>query len=251
MKKMFGTLSVVLLISVLLVACGDSTATTTSATTGATGTIPAGTPTTNALNTTVATSAGTVTTRGATSSVTPGVSATTTTATTTSSNATTTAGATSSTGLTQGDTGLPAYLGATVIKVGSTFEQTIARPFISQIIGSSTNVKYSVFNSADSSDKILSYYDGEMTKLGLTKVTNMATGTNMMPSIAGLSNLVKLAAYQKSSTSTANGAGIVVLGPMDMTTLTALSAVDPSITSGVKSGDNLVILASNLTNTNS
>jgi hypothetical protein len=173
-----------------------------------------------------------------TSAGTPGVSAT--------------AGTTSSMGLTQTDTGLPAYIGATTIKVGSTFEQTIATPFIGQILGSGTNVKYSVFKTTDNSDKILPFYDSAMTKLGLTKVADTGNlGASMMPSMMNLTNLVKVATYQKPNSTIPAGAGLVVLGPMDITTLTALSAVDSSISSSVKAGDSLVILVSNLSNGNS
>jgi len=161
-------------------------------------------------------------------------------------------GTTSSVGLTQTDTGLPAYTGATTIKVSSTFEQTIATPFIGQILGSGTNIKYSVFKTTDNSDKILPFYDSAMTKLGLTKVADTGNmGANMMPSMMNLTNLVKVATYQKPNSTIPAGAGLVVLGPMDLTTLTAMSAVDSSISSSVKAGDSLVILVSNLSNGNS
>ncbi len=332
MKRVSIALTLVAALSVLLVACGDPTATTTTG--GAAGTVSSGTAT-SGTGTTSATSAGTAS--GTSSSATTSSSMTTTpsasgtigvgttsgagttsgSATTSGSSTTSTVGATAgagttsgttptsgagmtsgsattsaaggttstvgatagagmtsgaattagSTGLTQADTGLPSYTGATTIKTGTTFEQTLVMPLVQQLLGTSmNNVKYSIFDTSDSPDKVLAFYDTAMTKLGLTKAAGM-TGTptsgsgsstmmtvtpaiTALPGLSNLSSLVKMAAYQKSGSSN-TGAGLVVLGPMDQTTITALSTVDSSLSTNVKSGDSLVILASNLTSTNS
>lgn len=214
-----------------------------------------GTPSTSAATSTAGT-ARTATTASSSTTGTAGTGSTTTTsvANSTSAVSTTAPVSTTSTNATvagipnatvggglnvvQQDTGILVINGANAFSVSPTFERSVIVPFASAILGSpntTSPIRYKVYTSTQSGDQILSYYDSEMTKLGLTKVTTQQTPT--LPNVAVTS---KLAAYTKGSNDPV--AGVVTIGPMTSQLITVLGAIDPAITTNVKAGDTVIML---------
>ncbi len=233
-----------LVLLVLLAACGNEAATTPPLTSGInTGTtnaattqaITIGTPTGSAplpANTTAPT------TIAATASVGNPIIATITAgsgpANTASVKTATTQGVTSTTVATNlGAIGLPIYSGLKPVNLG-TYASQIATGF-SQ---ASPTAKSSFYYTSESLDKISSFYNTEMTKLGFTKAIEQP-----LPASGDLPGNVLF--YSKGTGPTTEVAGIFSLGPLDANLVKTLAEGAPGA-ADLKPNDTLVILISGL-----
>jgi hypothetical protein len=134
--------------------------------------------------------------------------------------------------------GLPIYSGLKPLSLGQTFEQALAQGFTGQ---AGLHAKYGVFSTSDSPDKLFTYYDSEMQKAGFTKATEQT-----VPSTSGVNLTGKLTAYQKGSGTGATGAVVLLLGPLDASTVALFTAQSPSAAQQLKPNDSIVFIFNNL-----
>jgi hypothetical protein len=150
---------------------------------------------------------------------------------------------------------LPLYTGGQLITIGNQLERTLVQPLAQQLSNQTSNVRYSIFTTSDTPDKVITYYDEQMNKAGLTKVNltgttgtpaTTATSSTLLPGLTD--NLVRLAVYQQgsSSSTTSPRAGLAILGPMDATIVAGLGTIDSTLATNVKAGDILVILVNGI-----
>ncbi|HEX2916780.1 MAG TPA: hypothetical protein VH186_38835 [Chloroflexia bacterium] len=217
-------------ITLLLVACGDSatntpvptstpTFTTASATTASVTTAPAG----KGVNPIVATiTAASGPSQGGGASA-PVIAATPTPQTTPISNASPAASAGT----------LPVYSGFKPVNLGDIGKQ------ISGTLSQATSSAHSDFyyTSAPFSS-VTGYYNTELGKQGYKNVTQQ-----QLPASGGLGGSVVV--YAKGSGSSAEAIAITALGPLDSNTISTLALSAPDVSS-LKSGDSLIIVLSGL-----
>ncbi len=133
---------------------------------------------------------------------------------------------------------LPVYSGLKPLKLGPVFEQALSQSLAGEVGG---NTRYLVYSTADSSEKVVAYYDETLRREGFNKTGDQEVPPSNTMTLAG-----KLVAYQKGSGPAAVGAVIALLGPMDPFNIALLTSQSPSVSPQLKPGDYLVMVFDNL-----
>lgn len=211
--SIFAVLLVV--VALVLGACGDTAtpATTTTVAAPATTTVAA-TTTTAATTTAATTTAATTTVAATTAPATTTVAATTAPATTiAASTAAATTGSSSTTAASAAND-IPPYTGATVLQV----PDALKTQYTSSLSNAVTNPQAGAFATADSGDKVKTFYQNYFSTNGWTDLSSIATSLNS--SLTALNGFAL--AYFKGQT-------VVVMLGLPSSTASALGFTDTTI----------------------
>ena len=191
-KRYFSGLIALVVLALMLAACGDSTATPAPASGGS-----ASAPTASGSMTTAAGGA----------------------MTTAASGAMTTAAAGGSTA--SGSDPIAPYTGATSVSAPAAFSQSFESSYLQSAgaAAAAAGFQFSYYATGDSADQVLTYYDGATTKAGFGK----GPSQTMPPTSLGSTSVnAKTTVYTQISTSGASIYQVVVVGPLDATSAQAI-----------------------------
>ncbi len=133
--------------------------------------------------------------------------------------------------------GLPVYSNLKLLDLGSLGKQI--GDSLSQAGPTSRSMIYSL---SDSYDKLATFYNTEMIKAGYAKVAEQP-----LPDISGLTGNVLV--YSKGTGTSASAVTLTIIGPLDPVLITAFSQAAPSA-ANLKPGDSIVIVVTGLTAAN-
>ena len=148
--------------------------------------------------------------------------------------------ATAATGSTGSSTGnaIAPYSGLTAISAPTIFSQPFQSSYLQSLgaAASTGGFQFNYFTTADSSDKVLAYYDGAAAQAGYIKSTSQATP----PVSIGAGSVAGNTSVYVQQTGTSGGLiyQVIVFGPLDATTALAMSATGTTF----NAGDSLVII---------